>query len=480
MNNLVVLVNPRTIKGIGDSTLPLGLIMAAVNLYQKYRVVIIDQKVEKDWEQRLLILLKERPICVGITALTGKQIEEGLKVSKIVKAHGIKVVWGGVHASIQSAQTVKHQLIDYVVAGEGEESFAELVYVLASRKQVGMIAGVWSKEHGFGGERPIVDLSKLPPTPYHLVDLKKYIKSGSYGKAMMLCTSRGCPQRCTFCYNQSFNRSRWRGFPQQRVLDEIKSILKLHPDIKHFEFWDDNFFANPFRAREIAEALKDLRITWLAVGAHIREVFNMNADYLSCLRDSGLKEILMSPESGSQKMIDMIKKNFVLEELIVSNKRLGEYGIRPIYSYMSGLPEETDSDIKKTIDLMFRLKKDNPNITIGTCTPTICYPGTPLFKRALELGFKPPDMLEGWSKFYWGNYINLNIPWVDQKRKKMFTWMYYYTVLVNPDYFFINSKAFTFVASLLSPLAKWRLKRLCFRFPFEAQVLRIISRIIVG
>ena len=480
MENLILLVNPRSISGIGDSTLPLGLIMTVVNLYQKFRIVIIDQRVEKDWEAHLLSLLKENPVCVGVTALTGRQIKWGLRVSKIAKDHGYRVVWGGIHASLTPSQTVQHPLIDYVVAGEGEDSFAELVNALASGVTTKNIPGVWSKEHGFGGERPLVDLNKLPPTPYHLIDLRRYIKSGPYGKTMMLCTSRGCPQRCTFCYNLSINHSRWRGFLPAKVLNEIKYILKQHPDIRHFEFWDDNFFANAYRAREIVEGIKELNVTWLVIGAHIKEVYNMDDDYLASLRNSGLKEIVMSPESGSQKIIDFIKKNYVIEELLTVNKRLGKYNIRPIYSYMSGFPGESDADVKDTLNLMFKLKKDNPNIVIGVFKPVICYPGTPLFTNALELGFKPPEKLEGWSNFYWGNYNNLKIPWVSPGRKRMLTWIYYYTLLINPDYVFIHSKLFTFVASLLCPVAKWRLRRFYFRFPVEAWVVNIISRIVAG
>jgi radical SAM superfamily enzyme YgiQ (UPF0313 family) len=147
---------------------------------------------------------------------------------------------------------------------------------------------------------------------------------------------------------------------------------------------------------------------------------------------------------------------------------------------MSGFPGESDVDVKDTLNLMFNLKKDNPNIVIGTFKPVICYPGTPLFTNALELGFKPPEKLEGWSNFYWGNYNNLKIPWVSPGRKRMLTWIYYYTLLINPDYVFIRSKLFTFVASLLCPVAKWRLRRFYFRFPVEAWVVNAISRIVAG
>lgn len=182
---------------MGDYTLPMGLIMVAVNIYQKYRVIILDQIVEKNWRKRLNDLLDQNPVCVGITAMTGRQIKEGLRVSDIVKQKGVPVVWGGIHPSLMPEQTLKHPLVDYVIAGEGEDAFLELLDAIVSSKDVGNIPGIWSEIDGqphFGGPREFVDLKKLPQVPYHLVDLGKYIKNGPYGPALSLYSSRGCPQ----------------------------------------------------------------------------------------------------------------------------------------------------------------------------------------------------------------------------------------------------------------------------------------------
>lgn len=427
---------------------------------------------------------KENPICIGITALTGKQIQGGLFASKIAKDKGCPVVWGGVHASLLPEQTLTHPLVDYIVEGEGEESFAELVEALAAGKSCKGIAGIWTKEDGkpvFGGRRKFIDFNKLPPIPYHLIDFEKYIKPGSYGKAVVMFTSRGCPQCCTFCFNRTFNQSCWRAFSSDRVLKDIERIRRDHPDVDHFEFWDDNFFVNLKRAREIAEGIKqmDPPITWSVLGAHIHNISQMDDDYLACLRDSDLKEVLTGVESGSQRIIDLIRKNFTLEELFSSNLRLGNYGIRSTYSFISGIPGEDDEDIKKTVDAMFRLKKENPNIIVGNIKPFVCYPGTALYEKMSEQGFNSPKHLEGWIEYVWGNYLNLDIPWVSRKRKRFLCSLYYYTILMNPTYMFIRSKIFKCVALCLRPIAEWRVKRFCFRFPIEAWLIRMAQRFVL-
>jgi len=484
MNDLkrtVILFNPMNIRGIGDFTLPMGLIMSAIKIHEKYNVVIVDQRIDKDWRQHLANLLEENPLCIGITAMTGRQIHEALRVSEIAKNKNCPVVWGGIHASLLPEQTISHPLVDYVIEGEGEETFAEFIDALASERSVNKIAGVWTKEFGqpsCGGKRPFVDLDKLPPIPFHLVDFKKYVNPRHYKGSIVMYTSRGCPQRCTFCYNNTYNRSHWRAFSSSRVLDDMQRIQSEYSGINHFELWDDNFFVDLKRAGEIADGIRRLRprVTWSVLGAHIHDIIRMDTNYLALLKDSGLKEMVVGVESGSQRIIDLIQKNFTVEQLFHINRLLGDFGICPTYSFISGVPGENDNDIKKTIEVMFRLMNDNPNIRLGTIKPFICYPGTTIYEKALELGFVPPKHLDDWSSFVWTDYLNLRIPWVPKKRRELLSWLYYYSLLMNPEYMFINSKLFKIIVSCLRPIAKWRMKHFMFNFPIEAWLIHIFQR----
>jgi radical SAM superfamily enzyme YgiQ (UPF0313 family) len=462
----------------------MALLMTAINLYSKFNIVIIDQRVDKDWKSRLVALLEQDPVCIGITAMTGKQISGGLYASKMAKNKNCPVVWGGIHASILPAQTIAHPYIDYVVEGEGEESFAELVDALITKKTCEGIPGVWSKanrEIVSGGKRKFIELNKLSQIPYHLVDMKKYLKVGPYGKTAVLFTSRGCPQRCAFCFNFCLSGGRWRAFNSDRVLEDIEFFRKKYSNIEHFEFWDDDFFVDIKRAKEIAERIKQLspRVSWSVLGLHMRDASRMDNSYLACLRDSNLKEVLIGVESGSQRILDVIQKNFTVEEIFKTNKRLGEYGIRPTYSFISGIPGEEDKDIKKTVEVMFKLKKDNPNIILGNIKPLICYPGTKFYDGMVSRGFNPPSYLEGWSEYVWSNYMDLDMPWVSSRRRRFLCWLYYYTILMNPFYMFIRSRMFTAVALILRPIAEWRVRSLCFCFPVEAWFMYLIQRFIL-
>ncbi len=480
---LVVLVNPRSMKAVSDFTLPMGLLMTAVHLVRSSRVVIVDQNVDRDWRQRLAGLLAQRPVCVGVSAMTGRQISEGLQVSQLVRAAGVPVVWGGIHPTLLPQQTLEHPLVDFVVEGEGEETLPELVEALVAGRDSAAIPGLWSKRDGgivYGGKRAFVNLKALPPVPYELLDLTRYIKPGPRGPALSLYTSRGCPQRCTFCYNRSVHLSRWRGLPAAQVVSDIRSILGRHPGIRHFQFWDDNFFASLPRAKEIAEGIEatDPALSWSALGAHIQDLRRMDDDYLGLLRRTRLTDVLVGVESGAQRMIDLVHKNFRKEDLFLVNRRLAQFGIRPTYTFISGVPEETDADLEETLETMFRLREENPGAILGNIKPFVCYPGTELYARALEMGFAPPPTLEGWSAFVWGNYTKLEIPWVSPQRRRRLSDLYYYTVLLNPEYLFIDSKLFEVGARTLMPLTRWRLKRRCFALPVEARLMDLAYKLL--
>jgi anaerobic magnesium-protoporphyrin IX monomethyl ester cyclase len=394
------------------------------------------------------------------------------------------VVWGGIHSSLLSEETVSHPLVDYVVQGEGEYTFAELVDALAEGSRISDIAGLWYKADGaaaFTHKKELLELDKLPPVPYDIVDFSRYIKKGPYGMSIVLYSSRGCPQRCTFCANPPYNRSRWRAFSSERIMGDIARLRKKYPTIRHIQFWDDNFFASLSRGMEIAEGIARMEgsLSWSVIGSHVRDLIRMDGAYLDNLRKSRLKDVLIGVESGSERMLSVVQKNFGVEELFEVNKRLGDHGIRATYSFVSGLPGEEDEDLRKTIDVMFRLKNENPKVITGNVKPFICYPGTVLYKQAVESGFRPPRRLEDWSEFVWGNYLNLEISLVPKKRKRFLTWLYYYTILMCPEYIFIRNPFFRAIATALRPIARWRVRRLCLQFPVEAWLMSVTQRFLL-
>ena len=163
-------------------TFPWGLVYVAAPLVERgMDVRIIDECITPDWRDEVARLLeREPPAAVGISAMTGEQLRFGLAFARFVRERSrAAIVWGGVHPSLLPEQTARHPLVDFVIAGEGEYAFAELVERLKRGQDTDGIPGVF---RGCGGEvtgspaEGFLDMAALPPVPYHLVDVEQYIR----------------------------------------------------------------------------------------------------------------------------------------------------------------------------------------------------------------------------------------------------------------------------------------------------------------
>src|SRR4030042_1940219 len=295
----VVLIQPRGRIGRAENRftryapLPLGLLSVATPLdVAGYKVRIIDQWTEPDWEEILLAERKTRPICVGITAMTGAQIHWALEASEIVKKNSnVPVVWGGIHPSMLPRQTLENQYIDIIVQGEGEETFLELVNTLGNKQPLDNVKSIWYKDGSLIRQtppRPFIDLNKQPPLSYHLIDLKSHMASTYEIDALPFETSRGCPFDCSFCYNTSFNRRHWRAIDPEQTLFRIKRVVEQH-GIRGFVFADDNFFTNLDRAHDILEGFvkQKLDILWGKGDIRLDQLASLDDEYLKLIEKSG-------------------------------------------------------------------------------------------------------------------------------------------------------------------------------------------------
>lgn len=477
----VILVNPMGVRVVGDRTMPMGLLAISSFASKDFNIQIIDQRFEKNWKELLLNGIKSNPLCVGVTTLTGKQILSAIEVAKIVKKHSsIPVVWGGVHPTLMSEETIKDPLVDILIEGEGDISFYELLKKLSSNTPIGDISGIWYKDDGKikKGPPPLpVDITKLPPIPYELIDINNYIEKGTYGRTLSVFTSRGCPNRCTFCYNTRFFDCSWKGFPVERCLGEITNFIKNY-NIEHIQFMDDNFFADIKRGKEIVTKMKEMNsgITWSVFGIHVKTVLQMDLNFLKFLEEYGCKIFNIGSESGSEKILKLLNKGFTKEDLLECNRRLYKTNIRPSYSFIVGFPSETDSELKDTVDIVFRLKEENPNTIYGSIKPFVCYPGTALYSLCLKKGFNPPDALKKWGSYSWHNYLNIDIPWADKKRRQWLSDLYFTSIVMNPDHLFVRSKLFEFIVKLIKSKMERRVKTLKLgTFPLIARMLSFIQ-----
>jgi hypothetical protein len=134
---------------------------------------------------------------------------------------------------------------------------------------------------------------------------------------------------------------------------------------------------------------------------------------LALLKRAGFEVLFIGAESGSDRVLEMVRKDVTVSQILRANRRLARAGITPHYSFMAGLPGEREEDIHATIRLMRRLKHETPGALLSPVKGYVPYPGTRIFDRAVAMGFAPPTALEGWSRFDWNGSAR---PWLTRRQ----------------------------------------------------------------
>jgi radical SAM superfamily enzyme YgiQ (UPF0313 family) len=378
-------------------------------------------------------------------------------------------------------QTVEDPYVDIVVQGEGDLTFYELVRAIEKERPLDKVKGIWYKTEGNGRihhtpPREFVDLNALPPLPYGIVDMKMYLKSWvdhGYSYLLPLTTSRGCPYRCTYCYNTTFNRRRWRAAGVERVIEDLKRVVDDY-GVKAVYFEDDNFFVSLKRADGVMKKVLEERLDVKMVfqGVRIDTVTRMSREMLRNLERAGAEWFHMGVESGSPRILKLIGKGITVEQILMANRRLTQYpSIKPYYNFMLGFPTEGKEDLFMSTRLALRLLKENPNAELKVFSLYKPYPGTELYATALAHKFREPRSLREWGLQYWHHFDSTSTPWVSQRMKKILKKIVYTSLGVDrkAEHYFESP----FVRALLRtyrPIAQFRFKHNFYGFMPETLV----------
>ncbi len=470
--------------------LPLALIHAARVAHSKgYKIKIIDCRIDKDWKKTLLKSLKDKPYAVMVSAMTGKPIHYALEVSKFVKENSdVLVIWGGIHSTLLPMQTLEHPLIDAVVQGDGEITLYETLEALDKGKSFHGILGLHFKDKNGkliqNPNRPPTDLNSLEDEipPYDLVDIKKYKRAGFNETSFSILTSSGCPHRCTFCHVPATD-SKWIPENVDRTIRHIKYVMeKFNPDYLYIN--DNDFFVNLKRAEALFEAMKKEKIDVVVGfrGTRIDELIRADHKLFSLMEDVGVRELHIGIESGSQRILDFIKKDIKVEDAITVNRRLVNHPkIRPSYNFFTGVPGETDHDLQLTTSLVLRLLRENPYAQISSMTEFAPYPGTELYDIAIKNGYKPPKTLMEWADLDPGTAAE-KCPWITLERKQLMDVLYLAALFIDKkiEWHFLSNKPHFFLFRNMSkvyrPFAKLRMKHHISVLPVEVHLKNLFYK----
>ncbi len=325
------------------------------------------------------------PDAIGISCMT-VTYEIAKQVMRLARRYNpaIPLVWGGPHPTEVPDTVVREDMVDFVVAGEGEITARELFGRLADGgRSFDDIGGLWHKSNGLpvgnGTRKFLPELDELP-----FPDRKAMLNPHRYSRALMadfsgdIVASRGCPHECTFCSVMNvWGRSvRWRS--PENVIREIEQTKRDFGTIE-FHFWDDTFTIHRPRTVSVLKAMIDSRvhITWTCLTRADR----LDAELVDLMKEAGCYQVFLGLESGSDRQLEMMKKKITTADGRRAAKLLNDKRLFWSALMMVGLPEETEDEIMQTWQFLKDIEP--PEIVFSVFAP---FPGTELYAHARSLG----------------------------------------------------------------------------------------------
>ena len=417
-----ILINPRSIyysKGHNSPPyLCAGLLSIASLLESKgCRTFILDMVAEEDPLAVLEDYLGKAPgkvLVVGLTVMTS-QIKHAIELSAHIKNRHpeIRIIWGGIHPSLFPEDILRESLADFVCAGEGEYTLYELLSALKTGADLKTIKGLYFRKGGeivsTGPRRPN-DLETLPFFNFDLINYSRYrtrIVPTERGpeevRFGVVISSVGCPYRCTFCVNtnKQLHFGGYRSKSAGRIVDELEFLANKY-GINYFDFLDENFFVDKRRVGEFLRELKSrgLKFKWytnMRADAFDRQI--VDEQTLKELNREGLHWLGIGAESGSQRILDKLKKDISVEQIYRSAELVTGAGIRISYSFIMGLPGETRRETEATLQMVRDLKTCDKKISIIGPQIFRPYPGGELYEECVnQLGYVPPRTTAEWGR----------------------------------------------------------------------------------
>lgn len=445
------------------------LYLASVLEKEKINVTIYDalidfdwQNIEKNsesyyhfgasWDVFAKRVLDYNPELVGITNPFSDFADYAVRAASEIKRNNkdIITVIGGPHATISPKTFFKtNSGIDFIVRGEGERTFVNLIRALENKEPLEQVTGITYKKNKkviSNPPTPFIDnLDELSLPAYHLIEMEKYFDIAKAGfpsrntfkyqgseREVSIITSRGCPFKCVFCGNHLHMGRRWRHHSVSYILKHMELLINKY-NVKHFHIEDDNLSLNRERFERLLNSIieRQWSITWDTPNGIRAD--GLTQEILKKTKAAGCTYLIIGIESGNQKILDeVIKKKLQLKEIIKTVSACKKIHLDVHAFYMIGFPGEGEKEIRETLNFALHILRQYDVIPHLSLVRPL--PGTELYKLCEEKDyltepiipeisldfksevfqhvmiktdeFKPKD-LKKWSSIFYKNVITI-------------------------------------------------------------------------
>lgn len=390
----VLLIIPPNIGRYVAATIPHAGIayLSAMLKKDSHEVGLADMRMHASNEYLFRRIEKFKPDLIGMTtAAIGYKMAYDIIAAIKAKFPKIPIAIGGSYASTVHSKILEDTKVDYVIYGEGERTFVEL----ANGRDLENIHGLIYRKGGEIVMNPPYsleqDLDKLPFPDYGIFELGKMLE-----KRIPIVSTRGCPNRCTFCSIQLVMGHPFRTRSPENVLQELEYWHKRGYDT--FEFSDDNFTFNMPRAEKIMDLIIESGMKLRIIFGNGLRADRVNEALLKKLKKAGTFWIAYSLESSDPHSLELLKKDLTLEQLKKSVEMTKALGIKTQVNFIIGNPGETWKSFQQDLKVAEEINVDQ--LRFYNMIP---YPGTEMYEWVKQNGtflHQPEAFLNDFH--YWG------------------------------------------------------------------------------
>ena len=431
----VLLFKSRSLASkVTGSTPPLGLLYIAAVLRERLNagVRVIDANLETDPLKALRDAIRSvKPDVVGISALTAEALLAHAAAAAVkAESPGVPVVMGGPHPSSDPGLALRDPNTDAAVIGEGEDTFTELVRLIAAegpgwkkpellRAVDGLAFAAEGKTEYSRPRAPIENLDALPFPAWDLIDYKRFWTRGSMASAgirpyLTMFTSRGCPYRCVYCH-QLFGKT-FRARSPESVAEETARLVKMGAG--DIEILDDIANFKPDRFDRMLELMLERNLHPALSFPNAIRADLMQERSIDLLKRVGVGEVSVAVETASERLQGMLGKNLSLERTSRTINMLADRRIFTRGFFMLGFPTETEAELRSTIRFAH-----SSRLHLALFFTPNPFRNTGLYNLFAKAGKLPKDANTIDYEYYGSPFNASEVP--DGRYRLLYRWAYY-------------------------------------------------------